>query len=118
MLTFTLAGVRYDFAAPGIVGAPEEIRSWEYGHWPKVEAAVPLTDGGSVLVYGEASRWGQGHIAVSWVDDDFHTCWAWIPAANVRRLTPSEADIIEYRQCPPDRRSIRWGNRLPGFLPE
>lgn len=98
-----------------IKGAPEEVRSWEYGHWPKVAAAVPLTDGGSVLVYGEASRWGHGHIAVSWVDGELNTCWAWISAANVRRLTPSEADIIEYHQCPPDGRSIRWAERLPVF---
>lgn len=26
---------------------------------------------------------------------------AWIPAANVRRLTASEWDTIEFHQCPP-----------------
>lgn len=71
-----------------------------------------------MLVYGEASRWGHGHIAVSLVDDDFHTYWAWIPADNVRQLTNSEWDIIEYHRCPPWRRGIRWGTRLPGLLPE
>lgn len=38
---------------------------------------------------------------------------AWLPAANVRKLTASEWDIIEYHRCPPTLRSIRWGNRLP-----
>lgn len=43
---------------------------------------------------------------------------AWIPAGNIRRLTDSEWDVIEYNQCPPERRPIRWGESLPGFLPE
>lgn len=40
------------------------------------------------------------------------------PGCKVRRLTPSEWDIIEYHQCPPELRFIRWGERFPGFLPE
>lgn len=116
--TFTLVGVAYDYLAPTIEGDPEDVRSWEYGSYPKVEAAVPLMMGGTVKVYGEASRWGHGYVIVSWNDDDWHPHWAWIPAGNVRRLTASEWDIIEYNQCPPERRGIRWGNRLPGFLPE
>lgn len=115
--TFTLAGVTYDYLTPAIGGDPEDVRSWEYGKYPKVEAALPLTTGGTLRVYGEASRWGRGHVIVSWLDDAWHPHWAWIPAGNVRRLTDSEWDIIEYQRCSPDRRPIRWGNRLPGFIP-
>lgn len=118
MPTFTLAGVEYDYLAPKLEGAPEDVHSWEYGKWPKVEAGVPLTAGGTVHVYGEASRWGHDHVIVSWRDDDGHTQWAWIPAANVRRVTASEWDIIEYHRCPPELRAVRWAKRLPGFLPE
>lgn len=115
MPNFIFAGVDYDYLTPKLEGDPEEVHSWAYGKWPKVEAAVPLTAGGTVYVYGQASRWGHDHIIVSWRDDDGHTHWAWIPAGNVR-LTASEWDIIEYQQCPPELRSIRWGNRMPGFL--
>lgn len=55
--------------------------------------------------------------SVSWRDDAWQTHWAWIPAANVRRLTESEWDIIEYHRCPENLRGIKWGSRLPGFLP-
>ncbi|MFE5837217.1 hypothetical protein [Arthrobacter sp. NPDC056493] len=118
MPTFNLAGVKCDYLAPTLEGDPEEVHSWEYGKWPRVEAAVPLTDGETVSIYAVASRWGHGLVHVSWQDDDEHSHGAWIPAANVRRLTASEWDIIEYRQCPPDLRSVRWGKRMPGFLPE
>lgn len=111
-------GVEYDYLTPKIEGDPEEVHSWEYGRWPRVEAAVPLKTGGSVNVYGEAMRWGHDHIITRWLDDVGHTHTAWIPKDNVRRLTTSEWDIIEYHQCPPALRSIRWGKRLPGFLPE
>lgn len=118
MPTFTLAGVSYDYLAPMVEGDPEEVHSWEYGQWPRVEAAVPLKDGGTVAVYGEAMRWGHEQVIVRWLDDEEHAHAAWIPAANVRRLTASEWDIIAYHQCPPELRSIQWAKRLPGFLPE
>lgn len=117
MPTFTLAGVTYDCLALTVEGDPEDFRSWEYGKYPKVEASVPLTDGGTVKVYGEASRWVQGHVIVLRRDDVRQVYWAWVPADNVRRVTDSEWDIVEYHRCPPERRPIRWGDRLPGFLP-
>jgi hypothetical protein len=94
MPSFTLAGVAYDYLAPDLEGDPEEIHSWEYGHWPKVEAAVPLAIGGTVSVYGEAMRWGHGLVLTRWKDDEGHMHSAWLPADNVRRLTASEWDII------------------------
>ncbi|MDP9694449.1 UNVERIFIED_ORG: hypothetical protein J2X79_002008 [Arthrobacter globiformis] len=118
MPAFTLARVSYDYLAPSVEGDLEEIHSWEYGQWPRVEAAVPLKDGGTVNVYGEAMRWGHEQIIVRWLDDEEHAHVAWIPKDNVRRLTASEWDIIAYHQCPPELRSIQWGKRLPGFLPE
>jgi hypothetical protein len=118
MPTFTLTGVEYDYLAPKLEGDPEDVYSWEYGKWPKVEAAVPLKAGGSVNVYGETMRWGHGHVLTRWLDDEGHTHSAWIPKGNVRRLTASEWDIIEYHRTPENLRMIRWGNRLPGFLPE
>jgi hypothetical protein len=72
MPTFTLAGVEYEYLAPKLEGDPEEIHSWEYGQWPRVEAAVPLKDGGTVSVYGEAMRWGHEQIIVRWLDDEEH----------------------------------------------
>ena len=118
MPTFTLAGVSYDYLRPGFEGDHEDIHSWEYGHWPRVEAAVPLTDAGTVKVYAEAMRWTHETVLVRWRDDGGHYHDAWLPTPNVRRLTATEWDIIEYHQCPPELRSVRWGNRLPGFLPE
>lgn len=50
MPTFTLPGVAYDCLALTVEGAPEDFRSWEYGRYPKVEAAAPLTTGGTVRV--------------------------------------------------------------------
>lgn len=118
MPTFTLAGVSYDYVDAKLEGDLEEIHSWEYGKWPRVEASVPLNGGGTVSVYGEAMRWGHGLILSRWRDDEGHMHSAWIPKDNARRLTASEWDIIEYHQTPPERRPIRWGKRLPGFLPE
>ncbi len=54
---------------------------------------------------------------MSWADDGRHAHWAWIPAGNVERVTDSDWDIEAYRRCPEHLRNIRWGNRLPGFLP-
>lgn len=116
--TFNLAGVAYEYVAPEFEGDREEIHSWEYGKWPRVGVDVPLSTGGTVEVYGEAMRWGHGVVLALWSDDEGHMHSAWLPKDNVRRLTASEWDIIEYNQCPPDLRPIRWGTRLPGFLPE
>ncbi|MDP9694444.1 UNVERIFIED_ORG: hypothetical protein J2X79_002003 [Arthrobacter globiformis] len=118
MPSFTLAGVTYEYVAPLLEGDLEEIHSWEYGQWPRVEATIPLEGGGTVKAYGEAMRWGHGQILARWQDDGGHPHLAWIPKENVRRLTPSEWDIIAYHQCPPGLRSIQWGKRLPGFVPE
>lgn len=118
MPTFTLDGVPYDYLQPRPDAGAEVTHSWEYGHWPRVEAAVPLTAGGSFPVYAEAMRWAGDQILVRWLDDDGHYHDAWIPKQNVRKLTPSEWDIIEYHACPPELRPIRWAKRLPGFLPE
>ena len=113
-----LTGVSHDYATPPVDAQPEDVRSWEYGSWPRVEVNVPLTTGGTVAVFGEATRWTKSQILVMWTDDDGHYHSAWVPPANVRKLTASEWDIIEYDQCPPERRGIRWGNRFPGMLPE
>lgn len=97
-------------------GRPELARSWEYGHYPKVLASVPLTGGKSLDVYAYAERWTPDHILVRWEDDDRRPQSAWIPSGNVRRVTDSEWDIWEYHRCPPNIRGVRWGARLPGFL--
>lgn len=117
MGSFTLESISYEFLEPAFEGAPEDVHSWEYGKWPKVRAAIPLVDGGTVQVYGEASRWNQHQIIVSWQDDDRHPHWAWIPAANVERVTDSDWDVEEYRKWPPDMRGIRWGNRFQDSCP-
>jgi hypothetical protein len=115
--TFALQGETYEYLRPDPGHPPQATRSWEYGKYPKVLASLPLADGSTVDVYAHADRWNSSHILVSWVDDEWHHHWAWIPAGNVRRVTDSEWDIEEYRRCPEKLRWIRWGNRLPGFLP-
>ena len=117
MPTFTLDGTTYDYLRSE-PGPGEDPRSWEYGHEPKVSADVPLAGGGTVTVYATANRWTATQLIVSWFDDDGHPHWAWVPSVNVRRVTASEWDIDQYRRCPANLRHIRWGNRLPGFLPE
>jgi hypothetical protein len=118
MPSFLLDGVTYDYVTPPKPERLHLIKSWEYPNWPRVEALVPLTDGGTVAVYGEASRWSAEEIHVRWADDDGHFHQAWLPKENVRRLTPSEWDIIEYHLTPEHLRHVSWGHRLPGFLPE
>lgn len=118
MPTFTLAGVQYDYVDAKLTGDLEEIHSWEYGKWPRVEAAVPLVTGGTVNVHALASRWGHGLIRVGWKDGSGGHYSAWIPAANVRRMTASEWDIIQFHATPENLRMIQWGDRLPGFLSE
>lgn len=107
----------YEFENPKGFESPDEVHSWEYGNYPKVVASVSVTSGARVDVYGDATRWSLTHISVSWMDDAQHTHWAWMPKDDVRQVTDSEWDIEEYSRCPENLRSIRWGNRLPGFLP-
>jgi hypothetical protein len=119
MPTFTLDGRSYDYLQPRPDAVPESAHSWEYGQWPRVEATIPLVAGvGTVSVYARAMRWAGDYILVGWVADAGSHHSAWLPKDNVRRLTASEWDIIEFHRCPENLRPIRWGNRLPGFLPE
>lgn len=116
MASFTLDGITYEYLRPVPGHDPDVTRSWEYGHSPKVVATVPLV-AGTVDVYAAAQRWNPTQILVAWQDDDHHPHWAWVPAGNVRRVTDSEWDIEEYHRCPVKLRGVRWGDRLPGFLP-
>lgn len=95
-----------------------EPSSWPYGSWPTVAAQIPLVAGGVVEVLALAERWGEGYVLVRWVDDNDQTLSGWVPGSAVRKLTPSEWDIEQYRRCPPHLRGIQWGSRFPGFLPE
>ncbi|WP_400158532.1 hypothetical protein [Arthrobacter sp. BPSS-3] len=117
MPSFTLDGETFEYLQPDSGNGPEDAQSWTYGAYPKVRAAVPLAAGGSVPVYASAERWNPSSVLVRWADDGRHSHWAWIPAGNVERVTDSEWDIEEYRRCPEKFRAIRWGDRLPGFLP-
>jgi hypothetical protein len=118
MPSFTLRGASYEYLTPPTPQRLHLIHSWEYGHWPRVEAQIPLAAGGTVAVYGQGMRWTADLILVRWQDEEDHFHMAWIPKADVRKLTPSEWDIIEFHACPPELRAVRWGKRLPGFLPE
>lgn len=60
MPSVTLAGVNYEYLAPELEGARDEVHSWEYGKWPRVEAEIPREGGGTAIVSGEAMRWGHG----------------------------------------------------------
>ena len=117
MASFTLDGRTFEYLKPDPGHSPEDARSWEYGKYPKALATLPLADGGTATVYAVAERRNPSHVLVSWADDDRHADWAWIPAGNVERVTDSDWDIEEDRRCPENLRSIRWANRLPGFLP-
>lgn len=117
MASFTLDGESFDYLKPDPGRQPEEAKSWTYGNYPKIRATVPLADGGTVIVYAVAERWNPSLILASWADDGRHSHWAWVPAGNVERVGDSECDIEEYRRCPENLRHIRWGARLPGFLP-
>lgn len=117
MASFTFDGETFEYLKPDPGHSPEEAKSWTYGNYPKIRASLPLADGGTVTVYAVAERWNPSHVLVSWQDDGRHAHWAWIPAGNVERVTDSEWDIEEYRRCPEKFRPVRWGDRLPGFLP-
>lgn len=116
--SFLLDGVTYEFVHPERVGLVEEVKSWEMGKYPKVHALVPLRAGGTVAVYAEAKYWNQTQISIQWYDDDKESMTAWLPKDSVRPVTDSEWDVDQYNRCPSWLRGIRWGVRLPGFLPE
>ena len=116
MASFTLGGTTYGYLLPD-PDQTEKTMSWEYGKWPKVVATLALQGGGTLDVYARAERWKRSHTLVMWEDDDYRPHHAWIPAGSVRRVTDSEWDIFEYRRCPENLRGVRWGGRLPGFLP-
>jgi len=118
MASFTLDGTSYEYLKPDPGHQPEDAKSWEYGNYPKVLANLPLANGSTVSVYAVAERWNPSYVLVGWTDEARHGHWAWIPAGNVERVSDSEWDIEEYRRCPEHLRGIRWGNRMPGFLPE
>jgi len=114
---FMLNGESFEYLHPDSGHGPDQAHSWTYGAYPKVRAEVPLAGGGAVAVYAFAERWNPSNVLVGWVDDGRHSHWAWVPGGNVERITDSEWDIDEYRRCPESLRSMRWGDRLPGFLP-
>lgn len=116
MRSFTLDGQTYEYLLPDS-GPSENIRSWEYGKYPKIMVTLPLTGGATIELYARANRWNPSHVLVSWNDDEGRGHGAWVPAGNVRRVTDSEWDIEEYRRCPEHLRHLRWADRLPGFLP-
>lgn len=116
MPSFVLNGTTYGFLSPD-PGDLEGTHSWEYGKWPKVRATLALQGGGTLDVFARAERWNHSHILVRWEDDDYRPHYAWIPAGSVHRVTDSEWDIWEYHRCPAELRGVRWGKRLPGFLP-
>ncbi|WP_024817116.1 hypothetical protein [Arthrobacter sp. 31Y] len=116
--SFVLEGVTYDFVHPERVGPVEQVKSWEWGQYPKVHALLPLRDGGTVAVYAEAKYWNRTQINVQWYDDDKVSLNAWLPMNDVRPVTNSEWDIDQYNRCPELLRPVGWGKRLPGFLPE
>lgn len=116
MASFTLDGILYGYLTPdpGEVG---DAQSWEYGKQPKVSVTLALAGGGTLDVYAMAERWTPSHALVRWEDDDRRPHHAWIPAGSVRLVTDSDWDVWEYWRCPENLRPVRWGDRLPGFLP-
>lgn len=116
--SFRLSGETYDFLSPEREGPVEDVRSWEMDHYPRVRAQVPLKDGGFVSVYAHATHWNRTQVSVRWYDDEKDSLTAWLPKEAVRPVTESEWDIDEYNRCPDWLRVVRWGKRLPGFLPE
>ena len=116
--SFLLDGNTYEFASPERVGPVEDVKSWEWGHYPKVHALVLLKAGGTLGVYAHATHWNLAQIHVQWYDDEKDSLSAWLPKENVRPVTNSEWDIDEYNRCPGWLRMVQWGKRFPGFLPE
>lgn len=87
MPSFILDGTSYEYLMTPRPRPLHLIKSWDYGQWPRVEATVPLADGSTVSVYGEASCWGAEQVHVRWADDEERFHAAWLPAASVRRMT-------------------------------
>lgn len=48
MASFTLDGETSEYLRPGSAPPPEACHSWPYGQYPKVLAALPLANGGTV----------------------------------------------------------------------
>lgn len=115
MPSFTLDSVTYVYTQDP-PGRPENTHSWEYGRYPKVRATL-RTAPAPVDVYAQGSRWNGDSILVEWEDDGRRKHWMWVDASEVERATASEWDIWEYQRCPENLRGVRWGDRLPGFLP-
>lgn len=115
MPSFTLDGRSHDYAQEP-PGRPETSRSWEYGRYPKVRATLPASPA-PVTVYAQASRWNGDRVLVEWEDDSRRKHWTWVDRGAVEAVTDSEWDIWEYHRCPDNIRGVRWGDRLPGFLP-
>lgn len=116
--SFVLDGETYEFVKPDRQGPVSGVRSWLLGEYPKVFAWVPLKAGGRVGVYAEAVHWNATQIHVRWFDDDKESLTAWVAKEDVRPVTASEWDIDQFNRCEESLRSIRWGKRPPGFLPE
>jgi hypothetical protein len=116
MPAFILDGEIYGFLSPD-PGHLETTRSWEDEKRPKVIATLALVGGGTLDVHARAERRKAAYIRVVWEDDSYNRHRAWVPAGGVRTLTDSEWDIWEYQRCPPELRSVRWKDRIPGFLP-
>jgi hypothetical protein len=76
MASFTLDGITYEYLRQD-PGPHENIKSWEYGAYPKIMATLPLADGATLDVYAHASRWNPSHILVAWQDDEYRPHWAW-----------------------------------------
>lgn len=106
--SFTLDRQTFEYLKRDPWHSPQDAKSWEYGKYPKVLAALPLADGGRVTVFAVAERWNTSHILVSWADDGRHVHWAWIPAGNVERVSDSDWDIWEYHRYPENLRGVRW----------
>lgn len=103
----------YEYLKPNRPDLSENIQSWGHHAPPRVEAAVPLPDGGTVTVYGGAMGWTPALILVHWQDDEGNYHSAWLPKDNVRRVAAAEWDLIHdhHEQL----RAIQWAARLPGF---
>jgi len=115
MPSFSLDGTTYEYVQEP-PGRPEATKSWEYGLYPKVLATLTTTPA-LVTIYAQASRWNGDSVLVEWEDDDRRKHWTWVDRTAAKAVTDSEWDIWEYHRCPPNLRGVRWGDRLPGFLP-
>ncbi|MET4134160.1 hypothetical protein [Pseudarthrobacter sp. PvP090] len=71
MAAFIVDGISYGCMRPSPGHNPESAHSWEYGHYPKVMATLPLA-AGTVDVYAVAGRGNPSNILLSWQDDKWH----------------------------------------------